>query len=76
MYVQRTAVAIATEMETSLESQKELSERRYRSIALTMVIADTNDKSQDCYIIYTSTHSDVSFIPDQLTGTLKAHFLF
>ena len=42
-----------------------------------MGIADTNDKSQACYIIiYTSTYSDVSFIADQLTGTVKAHFLF
>lgn len=41
-----------------------------------MSIADTNDKSQACYIIYTSTYTDVSFIADQLTGTVKAHFLF
>ena len=44
-----------------------------------MGIADTNDKSQACYIIYMSTYSaysDVSFIADQLTGTVKAHFLF
>ena len=41
-----------------------------------MGIADTNDKSQDCYIIYTSTYSDVSFIADRPIGTVKAHFLF
>lgn len=76
IYVQRTAVTIATEMETPLSSQKERSECRYRSTALTMGIADTNDKSQACYIIYRSTYFDVSFIADQLTGTVKAHFLF
>ena len=77
IYVQRTAVTIATEMETSLQSQKELSERRFRSIALT-INGYRRYKWQvtGLYIIYRSTYFDVSFIADQLTGTVIAHFLF